>query len=92
MEQNTKPETLLTAATEATKRLQIALGNDVSKEDDDYLEGYNKGFQHGAQWQKERERKLMEAAERALNYLNVKYPVEAEILHDLKQGIEKYNS
>lgn len=54
-------------------------------------ESLNYAFQAGAQWQKEQDNALKEAAERALNYLSVKYPKEAEILHELKKAIENYN-
>lgn len=81
------------SANDATARLQraLALTPDDNKEDSDYLEGYKKGFEHGAQWQKEQDKELRDAAERALNYLSVKYPKEAEILHELKKAIGRYN-
>lgn len=43
------------SANDATARLQraLALTPDDNKENSDYLEGYKKGFEHGAQWQKE---------------------------------------
>jgi hypothetical protein len=49
-------------------------------------------FKAGAQWQKEQDKTLYNAAERALDYLNTKYPKEAEILHELKQAIEKHDN
>jgi hypothetical protein len=49
-------------------------------------------FKAGAQWQKEQDKALNDVAERALIYLSAKYPKEAEILHELKQAIIKYNN
>jgi hypothetical protein len=46
-------------------------------------------FVAGSEWQKEQYKPLKEAANMALDYLSVKYPKEASILHELKTAIEK---
>lgn len=48
----------------------------------------NIAFQAGAEWKKEQYSPIKIASERALDYLSVKYPKEAEILHELKKAIE----
>jgi hypothetical protein len=61
----------------------------IEGEPDAYIEGWKVGMKEGAEWQKEQYNPLTDAAEMALDYLSVKYPREAEILHKLKNALER---
>lgn len=54
----------------------------------DFAKDKQRAFKAGAEWKKEQYKPLKTASERALDYLSVKYPKEAEILHELKSAIE----
>lgn len=55
-------QSILNAASLATERLGQALNIKLeSQEDNDFLEGYNKGYCHGAEWQKEQDKELLTA-------------------------------
>lgn len=54
-------QSILDAAALATERLGRALAIKIeSQQDSDFLEGYNKGYCHGAEWQKEQYKEMIE--------------------------------
>lgn len=72
--------TLEQAAKAATEILQSQLFIKDSYEQNEYLEGYHKGFKEGGEWQKEQYKELINLARQLLGAYDIRYPDAKQLL------------